>query len=176
MPDPGLLLVAPALAIVVAFFIVPLGISFALAFRLLAEGLGPLHDTGWGGMITIVAVLSLGMVCFALFVIAGVTYGLYLRLIVNPERYAGSHRGKGVMVLSFILTIMLSLLVMNGLRINLNEDLLGRYKPVSTLIGGLFAGLSEFRDPGSGISGCFKRCISAASAASAAPREHMSPP
>jgi NADH-quinone oxidoreductase subunit N len=35
--------------------------SFALAFRLLAEGLGPLHDTGWGGMITIVAVLSLAI-------------------------------------------------------------------------------------------------------------------
>jgi NADH-quinone oxidoreductase subunit N len=35
--------------------------SFALAFRLLAEGLGPLHDTGWGGMITIVAVLSLAV-------------------------------------------------------------------------------------------------------------------
>ena len=29
----GLALIAPALAIVVAFFIIPLGISFALAFR-----------------------------------------------------------------------------------------------------------------------------------------------
>jgi len=35
--------------------------SFALAFRLLAEGLGPLHATGWGGMITTVAVLSLAV-------------------------------------------------------------------------------------------------------------------
>jgi len=35
--------------------------SFALAFRLLAEGLGPLHASGWGGMLTIVAVLSLAI-------------------------------------------------------------------------------------------------------------------
>jgi Fe-S oxidoreductase len=80
---------------------------------------------------------------FALFVIAGVTYGLYLRLVVNPKRYEGSHRGKGVKVLTFILTIMLSLLAMNGLRINLDLDLLGRYRPISTLIGGLFAALPE---------------------------------
>jgi Fe-S oxidoreductase len=32
---------------------------------------------------------------------------------------------------------------MNGLRINLNEDLLARYRPISTLIGGLFAALPE---------------------------------
>jgi NADH-quinone oxidoreductase subunit N len=33
--------------------------SFALAFRLLAEGLGPVHTTGWQDMITVVAVLSI---------------------------------------------------------------------------------------------------------------------
>jgi NADH-quinone oxidoreductase subunit N len=33
--------------------------SFALAFRLLAEGLGPVHGGGWQDMITMVAVLSL---------------------------------------------------------------------------------------------------------------------
>jgi NADH-quinone oxidoreductase subunit N len=33
--------------------------SFALAFRLLAEGLGPVHGTGWQDMITMVAVLSI---------------------------------------------------------------------------------------------------------------------
>ncbi|MBM3126685.1 MAG: 4Fe-4S dicluster domain-containing protein, partial [Chloroflexi bacterium] len=80
---------------------------------------------------------------FALFVVAGVVYGLYLRLVVNPDRYRGSHRGKGVKVLSFILTIMLSLQVMNGLRINLGEDPLERYRPVSALIGGIFAGFSS---------------------------------
>jgi NADH-quinone oxidoreductase subunit N len=33
--------------------------SFALAFRLLAEGLGAVHSTGWQDMITMVAVLSI---------------------------------------------------------------------------------------------------------------------
>jgi NADH-quinone oxidoreductase subunit N len=33
--------------------------SFALAFRLLAEGLGPIHDAGWRDMITLVAVASI---------------------------------------------------------------------------------------------------------------------
>jgi len=79
---------------------------------------------------------------FALFVITGVSYGLYLRLIVNPDRYRGSHRGQGVKVLTFILTIMLSLLVMNGLRINLDQDRLHAWRPISTLMGRLFAGLT----------------------------------
>jgi NADH-quinone oxidoreductase subunit N len=35
--------------------------SFALAFRLLAEGLGPVHGTGWQDMITMVAVLSIAL-------------------------------------------------------------------------------------------------------------------
>ncbi len=35
--------------------------SFALAFRLLAEGLGPMHDSGWRDMITFVAVLSIAV-------------------------------------------------------------------------------------------------------------------
>jgi Fe-S oxidoreductase len=80
---------------------------------------------------------------FALFVIIAVSYGLYLRLAVNPERYKGSHRNQGVKVLIFIMTIMISLLVMNGLRINLGEDPLASYRPVSTFVGGLFAGLDQ---------------------------------
>ncbi|RJP55982.1 MAG: (Fe-S)-binding protein [Anaerolineaceae bacterium] len=75
-------------------------------------------------------------------VVVAVAYGLYLRLVVDPERYRGSHKGAGVKVLGFIMTIMLSLLVMNGLRINLNEDLLGAWRPVSTLTGMPFASLS----------------------------------
>jgi Fe-S oxidoreductase len=80
---------------------------------------------------------------FALFVIIAVSYGLYLRLVVNPERYKGSHRNQGVKVLIFIMTIMISLLVMNGLRINLGEDPLASYRPVSSFVGSLFAGLNQ---------------------------------
>lgn len=80
---------------------------------------------------------------FIVFVSIAVLYGLYLRLAVKPERYKGSHRSQGVMVLFFILTIMLSLLVMNGIRIQLGEDPLSAWRPVSHWVGGLTAGLGE---------------------------------
>jgi Fe-S oxidoreductase len=78
---------------------------------------------------------------FALFVIIAVGFGLYLRLVVDPERYKGSHKSQGVMVLTFILAIMLSLLVMNGGKINLGEDHLQAWRPISAIVGKLYAGL-----------------------------------
>jgi heterodisulfide reductase subunit C len=80
---------------------------------------------------------------FALFVVIAVTYGLIVRLAVNPERYKGSHKSQGVMVLGFIFTIMVSLLLMNGARINLGDDPLHTWRPISTLIGKVFAGLQD---------------------------------
>jgi len=80
---------------------------------------------------------------FAVLVMIAVGYGLYLRLVANPERYQGSHRNQGVMVLLFIFAIMLSLLVINGIRINLGEDPLAAWRPISAAIGQLFAGLEE---------------------------------
>jgi Fe-S oxidoreductase len=80
---------------------------------------------------------------FALFVAVAVSFGLYLRLAVDPERYKGSHKSQGVMVLTFILTIMLTLLVVNGGRINLGEDPLQAWRPISTIVGKIYAGLGE---------------------------------
>jgi Fe-S oxidoreductase len=80
---------------------------------------------------------------FALLVILAVSYALYVRVAVNPERYGGSHKRQGVLVLLFIMTIMVSLLVMNGIRINLGEDPLAAWRPVSAAAGELFAGLDE---------------------------------
>ena len=77
----------------------------------------------------------------ATLVVIAIAYGLYLRVIVNPERYKGSHKPQGVMVLLFIMTIMVSLLVMNGIRINLGDDPLHAWRPVSTVIARLFSGL-----------------------------------
>lgn len=85
--------------------------------------------------------LALIQDCFALFVIIAVTYALYLRIIVNPERYKGSHKNQGIMVLSFIMTIMLSLLVFNGININLGKDTLAAWRPISMLVGLPFATL-----------------------------------
>jgi Fe-S oxidoreductase len=80
---------------------------------------------------------------FAVFVTIAVVYDLYVRLVVDPERYKGSHKSQGVMVLLFIAAIMLSLLVINGSRINLGEDPLQAWRPISTLVGSMFAGLDE---------------------------------
>jgi Fe-S oxidoreductase len=87
--------------------------------------------------------LALVQDLFALFVTIAVAYGLYLRLAIDPERYKGSHKSQGVMVLAFILTIMLSLLVLNGSRINLGEDPIQAWRPISTLVGKIYSGLSE---------------------------------
>ena len=87
--------------------------------------------------------LALVQDLIALFVTIAVAYGLYLRLAVDPERYKGSHKGQGVMVLTFILTIMLSLLVMNGSRINLGKDPIQAWRPISIIVGQTFVGLSE---------------------------------
>lgn len=80
---------------------------------------------------------------FALFVAIAVVHQLYLRLAVDPERYAASHKPQGVMVLLFIFAIMLSLLVMNGIHINLGEDPIQAWRPISALVGRIFAGLGE---------------------------------
>ena len=80
---------------------------------------------------------------FAVLVILAISYALYVRLVVEPARYQGSNKSQGVMVLLFILTIMISLLLMNGIRINLGEDPLQAWRPFSTAVGGLFAGLDE---------------------------------
>ncbi len=80
---------------------------------------------------------------FAVLVSIAVINGLYLRLVVDPERYKASHKSKGVMVLTFILAIMLSLLVMNGIRINLGQDPIQSWRPVSRVVGGIFSGLGE---------------------------------
>jgi len=79
---------------------------------------------------------------FALFVIIAVCYGMVMRLKVDPERYKGSHKSQGVMVLSFIFTIMLGVLVINGIRINLGTDPLPNWRPISALLGSVFAELN----------------------------------
>jgi Fe-S oxidoreductase len=78
---------------------------------------------------------------FAVFVTIAILHALYVRVFVDPERYKGSHKREGVIVLLFIFTIMLGLTVMNGIRINFGEDPIRAWRPVSTAVGTLFAGL-----------------------------------
>jgi Fe-S oxidoreductase len=85
--------------------------------------------------------LALMQDILAVLVIVAVIYGLYMRLVVDPERYKGSHKSQGVVVLFFIMTIMVSVLIVNGIRINSGLDELQPWRPVSTLVGRLFSGL-----------------------------------
>jgi len=80
---------------------------------------------------------------FTLIVTVAVLYDLYIRLLINPERYKGSHKNQGVMVLLFIFSIMFSLVVMNGIRINLGEDAIVAWRPVARFVGKTFSGLDE---------------------------------
>jgi Fe-S oxidoreductase len=80
---------------------------------------------------------------FATLVAAAVVYALYLRLIVEPRRFEGSHKAQAVMVLLFILAIVVSLQVINGLRIELGEDSLAGWRPVASAIGAALAGAGE---------------------------------
>jgi len=79
----------------------------------------------------------------AVLVALAVIYALYVRLVVDPVRYVGSHKGEGVKVLAFIFTIVLSLLVMNGTRINLGEDLLQDWRPASRAVAWLLSAAGE---------------------------------
>jgi Fe-S oxidoreductase len=88
--------------------------------------------------------LALAQDLIAVAVAVAVVYDLYRRVVARPERYQGSHQGEGVLVLLFILTIMISLLVMTGIRREQGESPIGPsyWQPVSAFVGGLLGGLS----------------------------------
>jgi Fe-S oxidoreductase len=110
----------------------------------IAEGLMAFRDPAYAlPIIGSIGPLALIQDILALCVMLGVSYGLYVRLVVNPERYKGSHRSQGVKVLLFIFTIMLTLLITNGIRVNLNEDPLSAWRPISTVVGSIFNGLGH---------------------------------
>ncbi len=87
--------------------------------------------------------LALVQDILAVCVIVAVLIDLYIRVIVDPERYKGSHKREGVLVLLFIFTIMVTLLVNNGARINLGEDPVAAWRPVSSWVGSIYEGLPE---------------------------------
>jgi Fe-S oxidoreductase len=115
---------------------------FPTILQAILEGLlsftRPSYSLPWlgsfGPLAFVQDLLTVGVAC-------AVIYGLYQRLVRNPERYKGSHKGEGVLVLSFILVIMFSLLVMNSVRIYRAEDALAAWRPISTLISHLYSGL-----------------------------------
>lgn len=78
----------------------------------------------------------------AVVVAAAVLYGLYLRLIGKPERYEGSHKGEGVLVLCLIFTITTSLVLMNAARAELGHPIPPAV-PLSGAVRAFFAGVGH---------------------------------
>ncbi|HKZ41109.1 MAG TPA: (Fe-S)-binding protein, partial [Candidatus Hodarchaeales archaeon] len=79
----------------------------------------------------------------ALLVFGAVIFGLTMRLIIKPDRYAGSHTGGGIIVLLLIMLIMVGLLGVNGFRGLLGEDPYVSWRPVSSFFVIPFSGMSE---------------------------------
>ena len=86
----GLALTAPALAIVIAFFIIPLGISFALAFRAKDGRFTLEHFAKSFDLYTTDLLFSLAIVVLSSALIAGVAIAIagYLTLGENPRAVA----------------------------------------------------------------------------------------
>jgi putative spermidine/putrescine transport system permease protein len=124
----GLALIAPALAIVVAFFIVPLGISFALAFRAKdGGGLTLEHFEKSYELYTTDLIFSLAIVLLssALIAVLAVAIGGYLTLGENPRAVAALRwLYRWPLFIPFVVTgqVMRTFLAKNGM---LNHVLIG---------------------------------------------------
>jgi Fe-S oxidoreductase len=121
------------------FLILSLTILFAFI-----EGIAAFSDPDYiVPVIGYIGPLALLQDILAVLVIIAVLYDLYVRLAEDPERYTGSHKREGVRVLIYILLIMITLLVMNSIRINLGVDPNAGWRPISSVVGRLFAGMEE---------------------------------
>lgn len=76
---------------------------------------------------------------FAVLVLVGVLGALYIRKVVRPGRFAGSHLGEADLILALIATIVVSLLLWHGSRIALGLNEWPRdWAPVSHLLSHVF--------------------------------------
>jgi Fe-S oxidoreductase len=78
---------------------------------------------------------------FAVLVLVGVVAALWIRKVLRPQRFAGSHLGEADLILALIATIATSLLLWHATRIALGLSEWPRDSaPVSHLLSHLFAG------------------------------------
>jgi Fe-S oxidoreductase len=76
---------------------------------------------------------------FASLVVVGVAMAFFIRKVLKPDRFRGSHLGEADRILLLILAIVVTFLLWNATRIALGiED--GDARPISNLLSGLFAG------------------------------------
>ena len=74
---------------------------------------------------------------FASLVVVGVAMAFFIRKVIRPDRFRGSHMGEADRILLLILAIVVTLLLWNAARIALGiED--GDARPISNLLSGLF--------------------------------------
>ena len=123
----GLALIAPALAIIVAFFIVPLGISFATAFRAKDGGFTLAHFDKSFELYTTDLVFTLAIVLLssALIALVAVAIAGYLTLGENPRAVAVLRwLYRWPLFIPFVVTgqVMRTFLAKNGM---LNHVLIG---------------------------------------------------
>ena len=90
-----------------------------------------LGDQGWYALLVDI---------FAVLVLVGVGCALYIRKVMRPKRFQGSHLGEADLILALIATIALSLLLWHATRIALGLNEWPRdWTPVATLLSHLFA-------------------------------------
>jgi len=90
-----------------------------------------LGDQGWFALLVDV---------FAVLVLIGVVSALWIRKVLRPRRFDGSHLGEADLILALIATIATTLLLWHGTRIALGlNEWPARDAPVSNLLSGLFA-------------------------------------
>ncbi|HEV3056547.1 MAG TPA: (Fe-S)-binding protein, partial [Solirubrobacteraceae bacterium] len=78
---------------------------------------------------------------FAVLVLIGVVAALYVRKVVRPKRFEGSHLGEADLILALIATIVITLLLWHATRIALGLNEWPKDDaPVSHLLSHLFAG------------------------------------
>ncbi len=89
-----------------------------------------LGDQGWFALLVDV---------FAVLVLIGVVSALYIRKVIRPQRFAGSHLGEADLILALIATIAGTLLLWHATRIALGlSEWPAHDAPVSNLVSGLF--------------------------------------
>jgi Fe-S oxidoreductase len=76
---------------------------------------------------------------FCVLVLAGVLAAVYIRKVLRPRRFEGSHLGEADLILALIAAIVISLLLWHGARIAVHlNDWPASWSPVSKLLSHLF--------------------------------------
>ena len=90
-----------------------------------------LGDQGWYALMVDI---------FCVLVLVGVSSAFWVRKVVRPKRFEGSHSGEADLILAMIATIVISLLLWHATRIALGwNEWPASWSPVSNLISHLFA-------------------------------------